>query len=320
MNSIFKQDCATVPIVGVMHGWRFGCWPKVGNQYQFDNARLRCAKITDRLAFFTPDDYYELSSEIVDAYSPNLALLTIGWITNVIGEYIRGATLSTSIFSYGTFRSNFADDDGQLSAENLLYIRKYFRTGCTTDWVVDVMSQHPSEKGKYDCIVFTPDNQFDRVVYTKEEIAFHFRPLLVAPLSWFVDPSKSCATLAGAKLPGVGEVVVGSEVWANCVKEHEATIVVNRDDLVNYDDVTTLKIRIISISQSDFASSVVGHCDWGDFDLMYFHSFYPTEASATAAVEAARRSKKIPLSELPNLDCETLGRIAENPRLLDMER
>lgn len=182
------------------------------------------------------------------------------------------------------------------------------------------MSQHPSEKGKYDCVVFTTDNQFDRVVYTKEEIAFHFRPLLVAPLSWFVDPHKRCATLAGAQLPGVGEVVVGSEVWANCVKEHEATIIVNHGDLVNYDDVTTLKIRIISISQSDFASSVIGHCDWGDFDLMYFHSFYPTEASATAALDAARNSKKIPLSELPNLDRETLGRIAENPRLLDMER
>ena len=318
MNSIFNQDSSAVPIVGVMSGWRFGCWPKVGNTYKFGNARIRCAKITDRLVFFTPDDYYELSSEIVDACSPNLALLTSAWITSAIGEKIHGSTSSTSIFSHASFYDNFSDNfDGQLFVENLYGVRKYYRGDHDIDWLIEVLSQRADE---YECVVYTTDNQFERRLYTKEEVGFHFRPLIVASLNRFASPTKICTTLAGAQLPGVGEVIVGSEVWANCVKEQEAIIIVNHDDLVNYDDVTTLKIRIISISQSDFASSVIGHCDWGELELMHFRSFYPTEESATAAIEDAMRIKKIPLSELPNLSKETLKRIADDPSLLDLGR
>lgn len=329
MSRIFKQESADTPIVGSIRGWKFGCWPRVGSKYKFGAARIRCVKINKRFAYFAPDDYYELDPEIVGACSPDMGIrcitdsLTSAWIANIIGETIHGDTLSTSIFGAGSFYDIFSDNDSQL-VETLYYVRRYLRDGRATDWVVDVISHRPNENDRYECIVFTAEAEdeyrVERRWLAKEDISLHFRPLLAVPLSRFVNPDTACATLAMAHLPGVGEVVVGSEVWANCVRQHETNIILNHDDLVNYDDVTTLKIKIVSIRQSDFESSVLGHCDWGNVELMRFLTFYATEDEAASAVEAVKRSKKIPISELPNLAKETLKKIADNPELLDLTK
>lgn len=272
------------------------------------------------MTYFVPDDYYELDNEIIDKCSPSLTLLTNAWVTNAIGETVRGDIQSVDMFWASEFYDVFAGDSPILTKENLESVWQYYRSGKPSEYLVDICDSRPNEDEKWRCIVCMLDGSLEVKLLTKEEIGLYFRPLITVMLKEFLNPIEECSVLTTSKLPNVGEVVIGSEIWANCVKEHDAIIVVDPGDLNKYDTVTTLKIKVTTICQSDVASSVIGSTDWGHIRLMHFHSFYSSERSARLAIESATLVKKIPLSDLPILPKSTLEQIVKQPELLDMSR
>lgn len=309
-----------VPTVGTLCGRKFGCWPRVGELYRFGGWELRCVKITEDMAYFVPDDYYKLDDEIINSCSPNITVLTNAWVTNAIGETIRGDIPSIDVFWASDFYAAFADGLPILIKEDLKSVWPYYRSGKPSEYLVDVCDSRHNKDGRWRCTVCMLDGSLKVKFLTKEEVGLYFRPLITVMLKEFSNPTEECSVLTTAKLPNVGEVTIGSEIWANCAKKRGDIIVVDPGDLDKYDSVTTLRVKITDIGQSVVEPSVIGSTDWGPIRLIRFHSFYSNKRSARLALESAAPVKKVHLSDLPNLNRETLKKVAENPELLDTSK
>lgn len=318
-------------IVGTSNGWRFGYWPAIGRSYAIGNMSLRCINIDDTAAYFTPDYYMGLPSNPYALHYPNSHMLTEDWIYIYIGADIHGTSIC-EIARPTTFKCALAVNERDITLVDLEpvlpYFRKqdplWFKNEHIIPYVVSIDGPGPTKDDSWRCTVrssgYLHKDELVKICYSRKEILEHFRPVIAIDLKRFVNPSEKVYSSAFANIPNLGLVSVGSELYANCAQENGKLVVVEADSIVDYDDVKTLVIRVVSILQTYNRSSVIGSTDFGDVDLMLAKSLYPDYGSAHSVLEAELLKAKIPVSKLATLSKETLKRISAHPELLDMTK